>query len=267
VGQIGELDSCTLTIHYVYEDETTAQPDYIHTYNYGEVYNVTSPYISGYTPSQESVSGAISEDTTITVTYRINKYTLTINYISNMGVAVVQAYSQIYDYGQSYSINSPNVPGYVLSSSNQSIISGVMYGALSVNVYYRTQAVTDEHDNFIGGYVIESSWGSNPKTYNLIFNAEWNVEPRTPLKEYSITFDVPSGMTIPSYSQSCLGGTWTVSGNTVIMEPYGNGSLYETGNIQFNPMIEVNSSNPLELTNVKIHYKFQGSNTEIVEEL
>ena len=67
-----------LTINYVYANNTTAATSYTATglaYNYA--YSVTSPTIDGYTPDVPVVSGNLTADTTVTVTYTANTYTAT----------------------------------------------------------------------------------------------------------------------------------------------------------------------------------------------
>lgn len=52
-----------LTIHYLYEDNSEAAPDYIeNNLETGAEYTVESPVIDGYTPNEATVSGTIDED-------------------------------------------------------------------------------------------------------------------------------------------------------------------------------------------------------------
>ena len=46
----------TLTIHYVYEDGTPACNDYTAVIPYGTPYDIASPHIDQYTPSQDRVN-------------------------------------------------------------------------------------------------------------------------------------------------------------------------------------------------------------------
>ena len=60
----------TLTIHYVYEDGTTAAADYVATVYYGVEYSVASPAIEGYTVDIETVEGTMgAANVEVTVTY------------------------------------------------------------------------------------------------------------------------------------------------------------------------------------------------------
>ena len=71
-------NSYTLTIHYVYADNSEAAADYTATVNYGVEYSVVSPEINGYTADQLIVEGTMpAEDVVFTVIYTINIYTIT----------------------------------------------------------------------------------------------------------------------------------------------------------------------------------------------
>ena len=59
----------TLTINYIYEDGSTAEASYVETFDMGSSYSVVSPAIENYEASELTVSGVISGDETINVTY------------------------------------------------------------------------------------------------------------------------------------------------------------------------------------------------------
>lgn len=65
------IPSYTLTIHYVYENGTTAEPSYSSSMVGGTPYSVVSPIIENYTASIETVSGIMPyENVTVTVIYK-----------------------------------------------------------------------------------------------------------------------------------------------------------------------------------------------------
>ncbi|MBR4766152.1 MAG: InlB B-repeat-containing protein [Clostridia bacterium] len=67
-----------LTINYQYANGTQAAPTHTETgLAYNAAYSVASPAITGYTPNQATVSGNITANTTVTVTYTVNTYTAT----------------------------------------------------------------------------------------------------------------------------------------------------------------------------------------------
>ena len=62
-----------LTVHYVYEDNTTAHEDAVSSVAFNTDYSVTSPAVVGYHPDRTAVTGTMgAEDTEITVTYSPN---------------------------------------------------------------------------------------------------------------------------------------------------------------------------------------------------
>ena len=66
-------NTCTITVHYVYEDGTQAAPDVVKTYEIGFInYIIESPTIEGYTPDRIGVTGLPSGDKEETVTYTKN---------------------------------------------------------------------------------------------------------------------------------------------------------------------------------------------------
>ena len=66
-------NTCTITVHYVYEDGSLAAPDVVKTYEIGFInYIIESPTIEGYTPDRIGVTGLPSGDKEETVTYSKN---------------------------------------------------------------------------------------------------------------------------------------------------------------------------------------------------
>lgn len=61
-----------LTINYVFEDGAEAAPSHTSRHASGYRYSVTSPVREGYTPDQAEVSGRLTGNVTITVTYTAN---------------------------------------------------------------------------------------------------------------------------------------------------------------------------------------------------
>ena len=73
-----EIPTHTLTIHYLYADNTPAAEDHIETVVEGAEYSVASPAVTGYTADPLVVEGTMpAQDVEVTVTYTINTYTIT----------------------------------------------------------------------------------------------------------------------------------------------------------------------------------------------
>lgn len=102
-----------LTIIYEYTDGSIASTEYSQIVNYDSPYSVKSPTIPHYTPDIPDVAGTMDkEGKAITVTYTINKYLLTIEYVYSAGGIAHTTYSQNIIYGDSYSVISPLLKGY-----------------------------------------------------------------------------------------------------------------------------------------------------------
>jgi len=72
------IPTYTLTIHYVYADNTPAAEDHVETLVEGAEYSVASPVVTGYTADQLVVEGTMpANDVVVNVTYTINTYTIT----------------------------------------------------------------------------------------------------------------------------------------------------------------------------------------------
>ena len=135
------VNSYTLTINYKYADGSIAAPTHTESLNYGASYSVTSPTITGFTPSLPVVSGTMgAEDVTVDVTYTINSYTLTINYKYENGTVAAPTHTEDFDYGASYSITSPSITGY---TPNLPVVSGTMGNQdITVDVTYSVNSYT-----------------------------------------------------------------------------------------------------------------------------
>ena len=137
-------ETYTLTIHYVYADNTAAADDYTATLAAGESYSVASPVIAGYTASQETVAGTMpAEDVTVTVTYTANApetYTLTIHYVYADNTTAADDYTATLAAGESYSVASPVIAGY---TPDQATVAGTMPAQnVEITVRYTANSTT-----------------------------------------------------------------------------------------------------------------------------
>ena len=62
----------------------------------------------------------------VTAQYEINSYTLTIRYMFENGAEAAPAYTAAVEYGASYSVESPAIPGY---AADIELVEGVMGAA------------------------------------------------------------------------------------------------------------------------------------------
>ena len=125
----------TLTVHYLYEDGTPVTADF-EGRGYPALWNyeILSPTVNGFTADQPTVSGRLTENTEITVTYRRNNYRTEVIYLNaEDGTELYRAYSARLPYGKEYAIPSPVLYGY---RSNQTTVSGTVCGDSRAVVYY-----------------------------------------------------------------------------------------------------------------------------------
>ena len=127
VNVIYNVDTYTLTVHYVYADNTEARPDSTVQVSCGETYSVASPVIDGYTADPAVVEGTMpAENHEVTVTYNeIVTHTLTIHYVyaDSTTVAVAPDYTATLEEGETYSVTSPVIDGFTAS---QTVVAGTM---------------------------------------------------------------------------------------------------------------------------------------------
>lgn len=138
----------TLTIHYRNEDGTEGAPDYVGTFAAGASYDVLSPEVAGYYPSQERVTGNIgNENVEKTVTY--SKYhTATVKYVYEDNTeASPDAVQTGLKPGDPYSFTSPTINGYYPSRetvsgtiADQNVVETVTYS----KYYSATVTFVDE---------------------------------------------------------------------------------------------------------------------------
>jgi hypothetical protein len=135
------VNSYTLTINYKYANGSTAAASHTESLDYGASYNVTSPAITGYTPDLAVVSGTMgTENVTVDVTYTINSYTLTVNYLYADGTTAAPTHTENLDYGASYSITSPAITGY---TPDMAVVTGTMGTEnVTVDVTYNINSYT-----------------------------------------------------------------------------------------------------------------------------
>ena len=151
------VNSYTLTINYKYANGTTAAASHIETLDFGASYSVTSPTITGYTPDLAVVAGTMgTENVTVDVTYTINSYTLTVNYLYADGTTAAASHTESVNYNASYSVTSPAITGY---TPDLAVVTGTM----------GTENVTVDVTYTINSYVISAS--ANPTVGGSISGA------------------------------------------------------------------------------------------------
>ena len=118
------VNSYTLTIHYVYADNTTAAPDHTESVAYGADYSVESPVVECYTADQLTVAGTMpAQDVEVNVIYNVDTYTLTVHYVYADNTEAATTYTETVACGTAYSVPSPAIDGY---TANPAVVEGTM---------------------------------------------------------------------------------------------------------------------------------------------
>lgn len=113
----------SLTVEYKYADGNTAYTDYVGNFAYKSEYSVTSPTITGYTPSDSIVEGTMpASNLKLVVMYTINTHTVTVNYYYDDGTSAGNKVIEV-KYNEKYSITTPQKTGY---TADTDVVSGVM---------------------------------------------------------------------------------------------------------------------------------------------
>ena len=125
-----------LTINYVFDD--TGEPAaaaFTGEYKNGDLYEIKSPVISGFSVDSDIISGVMPDsDVTYNVVYSATLHTLTIFYTFIDGSNAAPVYSHEYRYGETYNVTSPVVYGFV---ANKISVKGIMPNRnLTVTVIY-----------------------------------------------------------------------------------------------------------------------------------
>ena len=164
------INSYTLTVNYLYADGTTAAASHTESVNYNATYSVTSPAITGYTPDLAVVTGTMgTENVTVDVTYTINSYTLTVNYLYADGTTAAASHTESVNYNATYSVTSPAITGY---TPDLAVVTGTM----------GTENVTVDVTYTINSYILtvnylyaDGTTAAASHTESVNYNASYSV--------------------------------------------------------------------------------------------
>ncbi len=105
----------TVRVDYIFEDGNIAAGSYLGTYKENSPFDIPSPVIEGYTPSQETVKGTVVDKNLVyTVVYKkdVKQYHVRINYVYEDGSVAADPYDVAYTDGTEYNVISPIIDGY-----------------------------------------------------------------------------------------------------------------------------------------------------------
>ena len=219
------ISAFNLTIHYVYEDNSTAQEDYTHSYNYNEEYSVESPVIYGYTPylqdtetTAEIVSGTMGDsDIEITVVYKANTYNVT--------------YKTTYDGEDTPADDEFKSPirynGLIASISGNSLTYGNEYSfTIANNDYYSLQEVSYTYKDENGAEITKTATfttSNNDNTFKITILGDTVITAKMVSKLYEVVVSLDYSQLNNSILNDVVGVnistdsgiSSTTSGNTI----------------------------------------------------
>lgn len=142
----------TVSVKYLYEDDTEAAPTYTEVLKAGSTYEITSPEIDNYSPNVTKVSGVVTDSNIEYIVYyrrlpedptpiETPKHTVTVKYLYEDGTPAAESYTEELAEGNTYSVNSPSIDTY---EPDQAKVEGVIGNAdveLTV-IYYKREDPT-----------------------------------------------------------------------------------------------------------------------------
>lgn len=132
--------SVTLTIRYLYADDTVAAPSVTYTGQSGEIATVVSPVIPNYTASQTTVTETLTTNRELIVRYTPNTYVLTVYYVDADGKTLMAPTRHNVVYGEAFTMKAPEIPGY--SPRTTSVDIARMTGNTTQTIRYDIQSYT-----------------------------------------------------------------------------------------------------------------------------
>ena len=166
-----DRETYTFTVQYKMSDGTTAPAGVTKTLYYGQSASVTSPDKPGYTPDKKIASvNAISANTTVTVTYTLNTYNVTVHYVYEDGTKAADDKTVKVDYNKLYSVDSPSIVGF---TADKPVVSGVMgIGDVEAIVTYKINS----HKLTIIYKYAENEKASTSAEYNLKYGTTYSYD-------------------------------------------------------------------------------------------
>ncbi|MBO4962979.1 MAG: MucBP domain-containing protein [Clostridia bacterium] len=162
------INSYKLTITYTGASVST----HTETLNYGASYSVTSPTVTGYKPDKAVVEGTIgTSDVSVTVTYSVQTYVLTINHVC--GDKVLKTETQNVVFGQTATVNAQTITGYTASANSKTFTMDAEGKTVSYDYTVNSHTLTVIHNIYGGGTY------SATETSTVNYGATYTASPKS----------------------------------------------------------------------------------------
>ncbi len=197
VDVVYTINSYTLTINYIDEDDNVLSAPHTETLDYNASYSVGSPAVTGYTlasAAQATIAGNMpADDVEVDVLYTINEYTVT------------------FKPGDHAVPTDADVPFSGIDHGTQWGNAGITVPTYTADGYYYQTGWKDE-----GGNAVTIPTGTTPITGDMTFIAVW-----TAMEEVTVTGN--------SATRTYNGATQTVTGILPITAPSGVSAATASG--------------------------------------
>ncbi len=218
-----------------------------------ECFNLTDVNYTGTEEQWNEISIASDNEPLLNANIKYYDGSLTINYlIEGSDEPLREAYKDSsLSYGDSYSVVSPEVPGYHLVDDGQTTVNGVMdFDPVSVNVYY----APGDYPLTINYVMSDGNNAAKPEnhTENITFNTAYSF-PSPAVTGYTPDVDVVTG-TMDAEGKTV---TVTYSPNIYSIKYYVDGKVYLSVKVAFGSEVTA-PENPQKLS-----YLFAGWTPEV----
>ena len=137
----------TITAKYVDESGNSIKNATTHPIEYGNLFSMTAPAITGYTVKTADKTkniASVSKNETVTFTYTKNtpeKYTITVKYVDQAGKEIKTATTANVEKGQPYSITAPTIDGYTVVAADKTKSITSVSKAETLTIRYTKNAI------------------------------------------------------------------------------------------------------------------------------
>lgn len=134
------VNAYKVTVNYIYKASgQSATSSDSRVVNYGDTYKIDSPSILGYSPDKASVQGTMgAANIEESVYYTANSYKLTVHYQYASGKEASGDHTEMVEYGKTYSVSSPSIPGYLPDTA---VLTGTMDTENGIEIYVKYNPV------------------------------------------------------------------------------------------------------------------------------
>ena len=193
-----EINTYTLTVHHLYEDNSQFDSDVTATYDHGQTYtaspsNLNSDKYDNYLKEGDSATGEMTSDLEVTYYYKKKTGTVTVHHIDNNGDTLEEDTVTTYEYDEEWDANpsATLTPNYYYTTADS--VSGTMSGNVEVTYVYtrKTATLTVRHQDSEGNEL------ATTETSTVLYGDTYTTHPSPDLTTaYNYTASGPESDTV-----------------------------------------------------------------------